>query len=391
MTQWVNLHAPARTAAGLANAAALIGCDAASLSAVLAVEAGKTGFDHKGRLKALFEPHIFHRVLSKSRPAALEAATAEGLAYPRWGEQPYPADSYPRILAAAAIDPELARQSTSWGLPQILGLNHELAGYPDAAAMVTAFLISEDEQIAAMARFIGGAKLAGALRRHDWAAFARGYNGAGYARNAYDIKLAAAYARAQSAPRISPTAPEVVTKSVVIVASSAAAGASLWAYLAGSHASMIPVLGGLAMAAAAAAAIAWLIHRLPDIKAPAPDAAPATPAAPPAGPGAPVEPIVADVSSDQKAAPAAPLDLEVKDLLSVLVAKLAERRKAALDAQSAFTAQRDLIQATIVGLGQALEANPPESVEQSTFTALPRSPLPMPEAVAPNPRETENG
>jgi hypothetical protein len=32
-----------------------------------------------------------------------------------------------------------------------------------------------------------------ALRQHDWATFARLYNGAGYAANSYDMKLAAAF------------------------------------------------------------------------------------------------------------------------------------------------------------------------------------------------------
>ena len=38
-----------------------------------------------------------------------------------------------------------------------------------------------------------GRGLCQALRNHDWAAFAHGYNGAGYAKNEYDKKLAAAY------------------------------------------------------------------------------------------------------------------------------------------------------------------------------------------------------
>ena len=37
--------------------------------------------------------------------------------------------------------------------------------------------------------------LDGALRSKSWATFARGYNGPGYAQNAYDKKMAQAYAR----------------------------------------------------------------------------------------------------------------------------------------------------------------------------------------------------
>ena len=46
-----------------------------------------------------------------------------------------------------------------------------------------------------MARFIIASRLAKPLRDKNWAAFARGYNGAGYAKNAYDKKIASAYAR----------------------------------------------------------------------------------------------------------------------------------------------------------------------------------------------------
>jgi N-acetyl-anhydromuramyl-L-alanine amidase AmpD len=46
-----------------------------------------------------------------------------------------------------------------------------------------------------MARFIQKSGLKKALDNRDWEAFARGYNGAGYRRNAYHTKLAAAYQR----------------------------------------------------------------------------------------------------------------------------------------------------------------------------------------------------
>jgi hypothetical protein len=38
-------------------------------------------------------------------------------------------------------------------------------------------------------------RLDGALRARNWPSFARGYNGPAYAQNAYDKKMAAAYAR----------------------------------------------------------------------------------------------------------------------------------------------------------------------------------------------------
>ena len=175
----------------IARAAAAIGCETAAFRAVIAVETGGHGFDAEGRLKALFEPHIFHRLLGGDKR---RAAIAAGLAYPKWGTRPYPADSYPRIVAACTIDQERALQATSWGLPQILGQNFSAAGYNNAIEMVEAFVSGEAVQLEGMARFIVSNKLDPALKRLDWAAFARGYNGPRYATNAYDKKLAQAYA-----------------------------------------------------------------------------------------------------------------------------------------------------------------------------------------------------
>jgi len=188
---FVNLSAPAATPADFARAAATIGCDVAAFRAVVAVETGGRGFDDKGRPKALFEPHHFYRLLSGSkRKAAIDA----GLAYPKWGTRPYPRDSYPRIEAACRIDERVALESTSWGLPQIMGFNFRAAGYASAREMVEAFITGEPSQLEAMARWIVSEGLAVPLRRRDWARFARGYNGPAYAENAYDKKLAKAYA-----------------------------------------------------------------------------------------------------------------------------------------------------------------------------------------------------
>jgi peptidoglycan hydrolase-like protein with peptidoglycan-binding domain len=52
---------------------------------------------------------------------------------------------------------------------------------------------SEDGQLMAMASFLVGTKLRASLQSHDWASFARGYNGPNYAINRYDIRLKAEY------------------------------------------------------------------------------------------------------------------------------------------------------------------------------------------------------
>jgi len=171
------------------------GIEPAALRAVIAVEAAGSGFDKEGRPKILFEPHIFWRLLDEEDR---EEARSEGLAYPKWGEQPYPKGSdaqYERLTDAMEYDQAAALQSCSWGMGQIMGGNHKLAGYGDVETMVFACMDGEAKQIEMMVSFIKNAKLLGALQALDWAAFARGYNGPAYAKNQYDVKLGAAYER----------------------------------------------------------------------------------------------------------------------------------------------------------------------------------------------------
>lgn len=175
--------------------AAEVGIETAALRAVIAVESSGSGFDSTGRPKVLFEPHIFYRQLEgENRQRAVD----QGLAYLKWGEKPYPKGSdaqYDRINRAMEIDQSAALKSASWGLGQIMGFNHRTVGYGDVETMVLACLDSEANHVRMMLNFIQNSGLIDELRRKDWSGFARGYNGPGYAKNAYDTKLAQAYAR----------------------------------------------------------------------------------------------------------------------------------------------------------------------------------------------------
>lgn len=168
-----------------------IGVGEDEIHAIMDVEAAGSGFDSKGRVKALYEPHIAYRL---SKGETRDLLVKAGLAYPSW-KRDYPKDSYPRILQAYEIAGDVALLSTSWGLGQIMGFNHAAAGYKSASAMVEAFADDEDNHLEAMIAFIKANGLDDEIRRHDWAGFARGYNGAGYKANAYDTKLAAAFAK----------------------------------------------------------------------------------------------------------------------------------------------------------------------------------------------------
>lgn len=169
----------------------------AAFRAVITVEAAGSGFDKAGRPKALFERHHFYKHL-KDTSNLLSEAVSDGLAYPKWGEKPYPKGSdavYGEIERACAIEEEAALLSTSWGLGQIMGSNFKLAGCASVHDMVMEACESEAGQVRQMAAFIKAAGLQDELAAKNWAGFAKGYNGPQYAQNQYDQKLAAAYAK----------------------------------------------------------------------------------------------------------------------------------------------------------------------------------------------------
>lgn len=171
-----------------------IGVGEDELHAFMDVEAAGSGFDANGRPKMLFEPHKFYAALRGDQRAA---AVKQGLAYPKWGEKPYPSDSYPRMAKAMAINETAALSSASWGLTQILGTYFKDVGFATVQDMVQAFMDSEAEHLEATVTLLKLWQVDDDLRAHRWATVARTWNGAGYAKNRYDTKLAASFAKWQ--------------------------------------------------------------------------------------------------------------------------------------------------------------------------------------------------
>lgn len=182
-----------------------IGVGEDELHAFMDVEAAGSGFDRSGRPKMLFEPHVFYRNLSG---AERDRAVREGLAYRKWGERPYPSDSYDRLERAIVINETAAIKAASWGLTQILAENHSMVGFDTPQAMVQAFMQDEEHHLEAAVQFLIAANIADDLRAHRWAAVARGYNGPGYRKNAYDTKMAAAFAKWRRIPDTPWTPPD---------------------------------------------------------------------------------------------------------------------------------------------------------------------------------------
>lgn len=172
--------------------------DPATLAAVASVESNLVAhaiLDGRHQPLIRFEGHYFDRRLSG---AAQARARAAGLASPTAGAIRNPASQAARwamLERARSIDARAADESTSWGMGQVMGAHWAWLGFASVGALVAEARSGAEGQLRLMARYIEKAGLAPALARRDWPAFARGYNGPGFARNAYDVKLASAHAR----------------------------------------------------------------------------------------------------------------------------------------------------------------------------------------------------
>jgi hypothetical protein len=170
---------------GLADLAGRLGVGLPEIFAVLSVETCAAGFLADRRPRILFERHIFSRLT-----AGQYDGSDPDVSSPIQGGYGAPgAYQYDRLAQAMALNEDAALQSTSWGIGQVMGENYSASGYPDAAMMVSAMVDGEDAQLSAVAGFIAATGLARYLRIHDWASFARGYNGSNYSANRYDIEL----------------------------------------------------------------------------------------------------------------------------------------------------------------------------------------------------------
>ncbi|MCG6119916.1 MAG: N-acetylmuramidase family protein [Blastomonas sp.] len=191
-----------------------LGCTVAQIRAVWEVESGGGWFkdvradilalDGPGGFldgphlpKILFEAHVFDRYTEgKYR------ASHPNLASARWDRKLYVGGQgeYIRLWRAMALDRNAALLSASVGGAQIMGFNHKAAGFDTVEAFWEAMKVSEVAHLKAFASFITSKKLVSALKAISnvaatCIAFAKGYNGAGFAANNYHVKIAAAHAK----------------------------------------------------------------------------------------------------------------------------------------------------------------------------------------------------
>lgn len=182
---------PTLTEQDFQEAAQLLNVDIPAIKAVAEVESRGAGFLPDGRPKILFERHVFHRLTNgvwDGNNPGISNKRAGG--YGQAGEW-----QHERLDRAAKLHRSAALQSASWGKFQIMGFNYEAAGFDDLQSFINAMYKSEGEHLKAFCNFVISNGLADELRNHEWARFARRYNGENYRINKYDEKLAAAYKR----------------------------------------------------------------------------------------------------------------------------------------------------------------------------------------------------
>lgn len=178
----------------LADAARELGVEVAALRAIAQVESGGSGFDKEGRPVILYERQVFSR--STAPKGKFDAQYGDISAPKGYGPGGYgtSAAQWPKLARAYQLDGDAALKACSWGTFQILGENHKVSGFPDVRSFVAEMFASPAGHLRALVKFIqANASLHQGLKTHDWAAVARGYNGANYKQFSYDTKLAAAY------------------------------------------------------------------------------------------------------------------------------------------------------------------------------------------------------
>lgn len=140
-----------------------------------------------------YEGHYFDRLCD---PSVREKARLAGVSSPKVGAIKNPAKQENRwalVKKAASFDINAAYESCSYGVGQVMGSNWKNLGYSSMAAFLSKARNGLFGQVELMLQFIIYNKLDDELRNLDWSGFARGYNGSGYKKNNYHLKLEKAY------------------------------------------------------------------------------------------------------------------------------------------------------------------------------------------------------
>lgn len=206
--------------------AARLGADPAAVYAVLQAECSSSPFFQEGKAspqfniplggkpKILFEPHVWWKRLALSNPAILQSQSPEAVSlrgdlsdilYQTWGERKYGSQpaQYDRLHRAMAVDRTSAVESVSYGAFQVMGYHWQPLGWESAESFYEDMMEGGLEAHAkAFIKYVQALNLVRHIRPDappDFAAFAKGYNGEGYRKNKYDVKMAQYYKEGKAA------------------------------------------------------------------------------------------------------------------------------------------------------------------------------------------------
>ena len=178
------------------NKAKQINVPYAALKAVIEVECKGSGFFEDGQPTILFERHIFRRRLIENKQEGIVSKVEKerpDLCNKTAGGYGKLSEQHKKLQDAVKYHRQSALESASWGIGQVMGFHWEYLGYPSLQSFINLMYRNEEQQLDAMCRYIVKTKLDETMRKLDWAAFAKGYNGIAYKKNKYDEKLAEAY------------------------------------------------------------------------------------------------------------------------------------------------------------------------------------------------------
>lgn len=185
-------------------AAARIGAEVAAVQAVAQVEAGgRVGFGSDGRPVIRYELHKFHDrtggIYDRSHPHLSQPTLAAGNRFHTGGQANEWSLMYGAMILRDGTGKRRAQdawQSASWGMFQVMGFNYAV-DWSTIDAFVSDMFVSEVQHLRAFLGFVRARHLQNSLITHDWAQFARLYNGPDYATNNYDTNIGNAFTALQ--------------------------------------------------------------------------------------------------------------------------------------------------------------------------------------------------
>lgn len=174
------------------------GIPLASLKSVIEVECRGHGFTASGEPTILFEPHIFYSRLTKKNFITLRnriMVKEPDLCYAKWKQGLYGsyASQHKKLQRAVKYERDCALESCSWGLGQVMGYHWKSLGFSSLQEFINLVYRDEMGQVEVMMRYLEKNDLLESLREQNWHSFALGYNGKGYKKNQYHVKLKQAY------------------------------------------------------------------------------------------------------------------------------------------------------------------------------------------------------